>query len=344
MKTGFITDAFSTLGGLAAVAYGNPNYFREVKDQIFSSSATRFVDAHTPSDVFTSMVPSFGKITERVVSGLELEYGKDEEFTDYVDVELGPLWRDSIKSSFPIEFSRSLEGASTYDETLSSYLESSLSRVLRGFTEIENLTSSVLSHLNSDTALTKDLALISKVVTNNPQGKVSVPPKDSKVFLENSVELGSDYKGVEFAKAYLTPADYFSNVPIPGMTAPGMLPTDIKSSILQGYSGYPTGSKLESLFNPAGSVSIGDIKDPGAAMAPADTFMAASILGTFPKELQADRDIYSISLMGEQLNGYTTFDPSTMSNGELIDESLAPDMPLGEGVPGFLKDFIKTYG
>jgi hypothetical protein len=344
LKTGFVTDAFSTLGGLAAVAYGNPNYFREVKNQIFSTSSTRFVDAHSPSDVFLSMVPSFGKLTEKVVEGLEVEYQKDSEFTDYADVELGPTWRSKVKTSFPEEMARAIDSRSTYDENFSSYLESALARTIGNFSQIDQLASNVTAYLNSDLSVSRDLSLIAKVVTNNPLNKLSVPPKDSKVYLDNSVELGLDHRGVEFTKAYLTPSDYFSNVPIPGMVSPGLLPSSIRDSVVQGYEGYPKGFKLESLFNPVGATSIGDVANPDQAISSPDPFMAGSILGAFPEELQADRDIYSISLMGELLNGYTTFNPSDMSNGELLDESQTSGMPLGEGIPGFLKDFTKAYG
>ena len=52
--------------------------------------------------------------------------------------------------------------------------------------------------------------------------------------------------------------------------------------------------------------------------------------------------------MGEKLNGYTTFDPQTMSNGDLIDLSLVPTYeednkdPQG-GLPSASRNFTPAF-
>lgn len=344
LKTTFVTDSYSTLAGLASVAYGNPNYFREVKNQIYSTSPTKFVNTQSPSDVFSSMVPSFGKLTENIIDYLEDEYDKDGDFSDYVDITMGARWREEFKQFFSLELLRSMDNRSTYNENLSSYILYSLKQIMGDFEGAQDLALNIVLHLKSETAGGNDLSLITRTISNNPQNKISVPPKDARISLETGVELGLDHRGVEFIKGYLTPADYFANIPIPGMKTTSILPVNIRDSVIQGYTDYPVNSRLESLFNPSGAVSIEDISNPNEAIASTDPFMANSVLGTLPSELQADRDVYGISLMGELINGYTTFDPGTMSNGDLVDKALTPSTPPGSKLPGLLQEFVKAYG
>lgn len=281
---------------------------------------------------------------EEILDYLDDEYDKNESFSDYIDVTMGPAWRDEFRNLFPLELLRSMDDRSTYDETFTSYILHSFDRVMGDFEGTQSLVSDIVSYLESNMAAGEDLPLVIKTVTNNPQNKISLPPKDAKISLEDGVELGLDHRGVEFTKGYLTPEDYFADIPIPGMKTTSVLPVNIRDSVVQGYIDYPLDSRLESLFNPAGAMSVENISDPNVAIASADPFMASSVLGALPSELQADRDIYGISLMGELMNGYTTFDPATMSNGDLVDETLTPNTPSGSGLPGLLQEFVKAYG
>jgi hypothetical protein len=165
------------------------------------------------------------------------------------------------------------------------------------------------------------MALMTRVVSNNPQTKLSTPPLNSRIDLQNSLDLGSDYRGVEFTTGYITPQDYWNDVAYPGLSSGGT-PVTLRDSINQGYVGYPSRTPLEALFNPVGAQSVPE--DGIFIENTSPTNSSASYLNQFPDELQADRDVYSISLMGERLNGYTTFDPTTMSNGDLLDQSQVP--------------------
>jgi hypothetical protein len=186
-----------------------------------------------------------------------------------------------------------------------------------------------------------DVPLLARIVSNNPQTKLSVPPLDSRIDLESTADLGSDYRGVEFAVGYLTPQDYWNDVAYPGLTS-AVVPTALRDSIIQGYVGYSTSTPLESLFNPVGAQSVVDTGLPVESTSPTNS--PASYLSQFPEQLQADRDVYSISLMGEALNGYTSFDPATMSNGDLIDQSQVPQFEEQNADPmGGLTASARTF-
>ena len=104
MKTGYITDDFSTLGGLAAVAYGDPEYFREVQNQIYSSSVTRFLDTQRPSDIFESFFGTRESFVAIVLKSLEFQYLANNSLTDYVDIEFGPDWKEKVAGKLKTTF------------------------------------------------------------------------------------------------------------------------------------------------------------------------------------------------------------------------------------------------
>ena len=350
MKTGFVTDSFSSLGGLAAVAYGDVDYFREVQNQIYESSVSRFTDALRPSSAFESFLPNEDYFLDLVVDALQSEYDLGGDFADYADVTFGPFWQTKIRGTFARSLYAALDSASDYGLTLSDYVASALStsvfsRALAssqsGFKTIysadggevpsaEELKNEIVvvivEALRSDTLIGRDIDFVTRLVANNPQTKVSSPPPDAIVKLSTSVDLGLDYRGVEFVSAYLPPKDYYSNVAYPGFVGSTSLPVNFRDSILQGYVGYPSGLPLELVFNPVGAESVRnmDLTSPSSLLAPTDPFSAGSVLGDLPSLSQSDRNVYDISLIGPRMNGFLSFDPSTMSNGDYINSSLIP--------------------
>ena len=50
-KNNFLTDNLSTVGGLAAIAYGSSAYFQTVNDQIKQGSSTKELDYQLPSNI-----------------------------------------------------------------------------------------------------------------------------------------------------------------------------------------------------------------------------------------------------------------------------------------------------
>lgn len=314
MKTGYITDDFSTLGGLASVAYGDPEYFREVQNQIYFASPTRFLDIQRPSDIFESFLGSRKSFKNVVLEAMENQYEADQLFADYVDVEFGADWREVVLPRIEGEFFDSLDSTEAYGLSLSDYVGLVTEQLLPNNPSQEKLISAISETAISQPKTGKDIELMSKVVSNNPQTKLSIPPLNARVDLSNSADLGYDNRGVEITSGYITPQQYWNDVAYPGMTG-SIMPTGLKDSVSNGYVGYLSSAPLEQLFNPVGAQSVSD--------APTSVY-DPSIFGQFPDELQGDRDVFSVSLMGEKLNGYTTFDPATMSNGDFLDTSQVP--------------------
>lgn len=318
MKTGYVTDDFSTLGGLAAVSYGDPEYFREVQNQIYSQSPTKFLNTQRPSDIFESFFGTKEYFMGIVLSALEAQYSNDVDFTNYVDINLGADWKAEIISSLEESFFEALDSVEKYGLSLSDYVGLAVRSSLPKLADSSKITEAITSKVSEDPKVGADAYLIAKIASNNPQTKISVPPSGARIDLESSVDLGADYRGVDFSSGYISPRDYWNNVAFPGITSTS-ISTDLLSSVRSGYVGYLSSAPLEALYNPLGALSVSGITPGSSGSVP-----ASSILSQFPDNFQADRDVYAISLMGEKFNGFTTFDPATMSNGDLMDTSLVP--------------------
>ena len=350
MKIGYITDDFSTLAGLASVAYGSVDSFREVQNQIINSSPTKVFDAQLPSDIFQSFLISEDYFNEVVMDSLLEEYSNNEEFADYIDEELGVNWVTKTKTSLLKDLYLEINSFSGYGNGLEGYLSNSLKYLFPGYTDIQDLSREIISSIMSDPALGDDIKLISSVVANNPHTKISTPPKNTTVPLLESIDLDKDFRGVSFVTGYLTPQDYFSEVAYPGFENTSSVPSTFKDSVLDGYVGYPSNISLETIFNPSGAESLRDIPTAIASvLSDSDIWNAASVLGQLsdiPGLDKGDTDIYEISLIGPRVNNLLTFDPATMSNGDYFDTSALPkilNVDKEDGVPMSSRNFSNTF-
>ena len=325
MKTGFVTDAFSTLGGLAAVAYGDVDQFREVQNQIVQNSVTRAFDLQRPSEVFLSSFPSEGIFIEEVLAAVLAEYDLSDSLETYIDSTWGPRWEEKFKSEFLTAFKYQLDSTTSYGVSLQEYIFKALEAVFNGFLGNESLSRSVLQKLSSDQVTGPDVELFGRVSSNNPLNKISTPPPNSIIKLENTTGLSSDYRGVSFSSGYLPPPDYYSEVAYPSLVDRVGGPS-FKEAVLDGYVGYPQLPALfESYFNPAGAQSLQNVDISYSGDTPWSA--SSSILGELmnaPGLSRADQQIYDVSIMGAKLNGFTSFDPKTMSNGDYFNGSLLP--------------------
>ena len=318
MKTGYVTDDFSTLGGLAAVSYGDPEYFREVQNQIYSQSPTKFLNTQRPSDIFESFFGTKERFMEIVLSALETQYSDSIDFANYADINHGADWREEIIPVLRKGFFETLDSVEKYGLSLSDYIGLAIKSSLSSVTNSDEIVKAITSRVLEEPGVGVDARLIAQAVSNNPQTKISIPPSGARIDLESSVDLGTDYRGVEFSSGYISPGDYWNNIAFPGLTNTSV-PGNLIKSVTNGYVGYLSSTPLEALYNPTGALSVSGIPSGGIGSMP-----ISSILSQFPDTLQADRDVYAVSLMGEKFNGFTTFDPATMSNGDLIDTSLVP--------------------
>ena len=350
MKVGYITDDFSTLAGLASVAYGSADSFREVQNQVINSSPTKVFDTQLPSDIFQSFLVSEDHFINVIMDSLIEEYSDNEEFADYTDESLGVDWVAKIKTLLLKDLYSEINSQSQYGNKLENYFLNSLKNLFPGYENTQDLTDKVISAILSDPALGDDIKLISSVVANNPHTKISTPPKNTVIPLDESIDLDKDYRGVSFITGYLTPQDYFSEVAYPGFENASSVPSTFKDSVLDGYVGYPSNISLETIFNPSGAESLRDIPMAiSSVLSDSDVWNAASVLGQLgdiPGMDQGEQKIYEISLIGPRVNNLLTFDPATMSNGDYFDTSALPkilNIDKEDGVPMSSRNSSNTF-
>jgi len=350
LKIGYITDDFSTLSGLASVAYGSADSFREVQNQVIGASPTRAFDVQRPSDIFQSFLGSETYFVNVVLDAIQTEYDLEEEFTDYIDEKLGADWLTKIRSLLLKDLFSEMDSLSGYGNKLKNYLVNTLGYLLPGYEEISQLGDKILLSITSDPALGKDIDFIASVVGNNPHTKLHTPPSNTTVALIDNIDLDKDFRGISFPTGYLTPQDYYSGVAYPGFENSSSVPTTFKDSVLDGYVGYPSGISLESVFNPAGAESIRDLASTfSSVLTDSDIWNAASVLGeleNIPGLDKGDRDIYEISLIGPRINNFLTFDPATMSNGDYFDTGSLPKIlnaDKEDGVPMSSRNSSNTF-
>ena len=327
MKTAYLTDEFSTLGGLGAVAYRDPEFFREVQNQIYFNSPTQFVDIQRPSDTFESFLGNRKTITQRALNVLESNYAADGEVTDYLDVNAGPDWRQTFSKRFYPTLQSQLDSNSSYNVSLAQHVSTVLGAIFPRLPNQE-IALQIVEQLEGINTSPTGAKLAATLAGNNPQTKLSVPPPNSKVPLDSSVNLGLDYRGVSFATGYSTLEDYWGNIPYPGMSSPSVIPATLRESVLGGLVGYSSSNPLEAAYNPIGA---GSIVSSGLRSSEAinfsDPFGSGFILGEIPFSNTGDTDVYSISLIGETLNGLTTFDPTPPPSPQFAKQN--PDVDGG---------------
>lgn len=351
MKTGYVTDDFSTLSGLASVAYGNADLFREVQNQIISNSPTRVFDSQRPSDILQSFLPSRDYFFELVKNFLSIQYQQDDILADYLDGTFGPDWITEIPKDLSKEIFLELDSGNQYGQTIEDYTYKAFERIFIGYQNISNLTNDLVSSINSDPIIGVDIPLVTKISANNPRNKISSPPSNTVIPLLQSIDLDKDYRGVSFATGYLSPQNYFSEIAYPGFESTSSItPVTFKDSVIDGYVGYPSNINLESIFNPAGAESLRDLGlKINSVLSGSDIWNASSILGDLTDIAglaQSDRDIYEISLIGPRINNLLTFDPATMSNGDYFDTSNLPAILNSDkenGVPMSSRKFSNTF-
>jgi len=351
LKTGYITDDFSTLSGLASVAYGNTDLFREVQNQIINNSPTKVFDSQRPSDVFQSFLVSKDYFFELITSSLLNQYQQNEFFADYIDEIFGADWAIKFSEDLSKEFFLEIDADSQYGKGIEDFLSKAFNRLFVGYEDIPSLVEEVVFSIDSDHMLTSDVSFITKIAANNPKNKISIPPSNTTISLSQNIDLDKDHRGISFATGYISPQSYYSDIAYPGFeSTSSTTPVTFKDSVLDGYVGYPANILLESIFNPSGAESLRDIPSAiTSILSGSDIWNSTSVLGdlaNIPGLSQSDRDIYEISLIGPRINNFLTFDPSTMSNGDYFDVSNLPKIlnsDKEDGLPMSSRNFSNTF-
>ena len=286
-KNNFLTDNLSTVGGLAAIAYGSSTYFQTVSDQVRQTSVTKELDRQLPSHALLDYVGTEEFLYDVFYSAIKKEYDSDAILTDFIDLYTGGKEEFSRKYLELVIFN--INKISDYSENYSSLLYGAFEETLRFYSETTDLVvdyDNVIDSINqtflSSEYLGKDIAKVITLLLNNPMVKISKAPPDSVVSLYASPRQEKDYKGVKRDTAYLTKSQYYNNTAY--ITKNG----SIKRSIIEGYVGYPVFALIgESLYNPEGVEDV-DLDS-----------VSSSVLSSLTSDVNlspAEKQIYSINL------------------------------------------------
>lgn len=243
----YLTDQFTSAGGLAAVAYGSSTFFNTVSDQVKSSSKTRALDYQLPSNLLLDYLGSEQVLIDMLNTSLLKEYNKNSEFTDFIDINcsLGLFCKELSKN-----FLKTINKKSTYSETTFSLLEEAFNETERFFTkedfEIDSkyISEKIIEEFYLVDYLGSDIEKVVSLAINNPKTKITNVVPDTIVSLSVTSLQSKDYNGVDRNVGTISPEKYYSQE---GYNLSG---ESIKNSALQGYVGYPLVSLLgESLLN-----------------------------------------------------------------------------------------------
>lgn len=322
----YATDGYSTLGGLAAVAYGDSEYFREVKNQIHALSPTKTFDSNLPSSAISSLFGEGDQVRSHIQTALEELGSEPGDFKDWVDVTKdslgGDLWAANLSSKVESEFFNSFDNNNDYYKSLDDYVRNAIFNIPNVTIPsglIPELVEKVSSILRQDAGAGSDLDEMVGIVNNNPLTKLDNAPPDTILPLSTSVSLSDDYRGVPFQTGYLNLIDYFTNVAYPKSNGDSTnLPSTLKDSAMQGYVGYSPYS-LEALYNPGLAENMTDFSQ---SMLP----IALSQLDSTKSMLQPDSSVYNISLLALDLAGFTS--------GAELDMSMMPKYDEKNSDPG----------
>lgn len=323
----YLTDSWSTISGLAAVAYGSPGRYQDVANQVRRKSVLGFLGPTPPSDIIANVLKP-----EHIVSALQGEYVMGEGFTEYVDTgsktvtEIGNKLYENIVQAYN-EFG-------TYESSLTDALE----YVSEGLgINNQRVKDKLLASVS-------DLELFSRMAANVPTNKLDKLPAGTRIDLDDSVNLDTDQNGIALTTGYLTPDQYWNEVAYPGVgSTADNLPNTFVTSLTEGYKGYATLQPLDDLLRPglAALVSLADINDlrnVARSVAGIGTVSTAKDLTGLGRLSPADEAMYDLDLSEiiVERNGYTVYDPLIDSNGDFIDPVNIPDynaLNVDSGLP-----------
>jgi hypothetical protein len=314
----YFTDSWSTISGLASVAYGSPDRYPEVANQVRRKSPASFLENVLPSDVIKE-----GLSEADLATVLQAEYDKDGKFADFVDSQSLSV-QELAKKFFPL-IVKGFDENSSYQWSLTSVFD-----YVMGETGIDPQAVK-----NALLSLKSDLETYSSMAVNVPSNKLDKVPPGTLISLKESVSLSEDQNGINITTGYLIPSDYYNEVAYPGSQS------NLLDSVIEGYKTYPTLSLLDNVFTPDLNQvvntddlsSLNNVSRSIAGLGTLDTIKDLTGIGSMS---DADRAMYEVDLTSIviDLNGYTIYDPLTDSNGDFIDTNLIPDYNSQNSDPG----------
>jgi hypothetical protein len=255
-KSNFLTDSFSTTGGLAAVAYGSSSFFPAVADQIKRGSKTKALDSQRPSQVFLDFVGTKNFVLDVFKSVIQSEYDSEGIITDFIDLYASDV---NVFSTELLEtFLFSIDEYSSYSISPSTIIFDSIEKTIYKFNASSDLEidSAILSSKIEEEFIKfgyvgEDVSNVLVLVINNPNTKITSAPPDDLIQLDIQGVSTKDSRGVDRVYGTISPVDYYNGIAYKNEGS------SIKKSIIQGYVGYPLVSLLgESLLNPDGYENV----------------------------------------------------------------------------------------
>jgi hypothetical protein len=270
-KSNFLTDKFSTTGGLAAVAYGSSTLFQTVADQIKRRSKTKALDSQRPSHAFLDFVGTKKFVLDVFKSVIQSEYDAGEIITDFIDLYATDV--DTFSSALLEVFLGSIDEYSTYSISPSTIFSDSVEKTTYSFNEKSELeidSRDIAKKLEQEFInfgyVGEDVSTILIFLINNPNTKITSAPPDTLVSLDVKGISSKNAKGVDRRYGTIPPKDYYAGVAYRNEGS------SLRRSITEGYVGYPLVSLLgESLLNPdsyenidleySGSLALNNLPD-----------------------------------------------------------------------------------
>jgi hypothetical protein len=321
----YVTDSWSSLTGLASVAYGSPLRHPEVANQVIATSPVGgMVNSMTPASLLEQHVKE-GVVREV----LQSVYEGGGEFARYVDKPGNSV--EGVAKKLHRQLLTGFGEMSSYETSLAGVVNYLGVPGLDGERVVREMEKKV-----------PDLAVYSGLAASVPSRKPDKLPAGANIPLSDSISLGTDYRGVNLSTGYLTPEQHFSGVAFPGAgrTAEN-LPDTILQSLREGYLGYATLQPLESLLRPglASLISLADVQNVKnvsrsvAGLGTIGTIRDFTGIGALSAADQAMYDVDLSSLIAD-INGYTTYQPEINSNGDFMTPlPTTPNADPGQGLP-----------
>ena len=286
-KNNFLTDNLSTVGGLAAIAYGSSAYFQTVTDQVRQNSSTRELDYQLPSNALLDYTGTDKFVYDIFYAAVEEEYNSGTTLTDFVDINTSgeKEFSEKLLEVFVYNINR----LSDYQDNYSSLVEEAIEETIYCFDgetdleiDIDSLSQKIHNGFLNSEYLGRDIAKVVTLLIRYPKTKIAAAPPDSIVSLYASPKQDKDFRGVDMYCGYLTKSQYYGNI--------GYIEKDgsIRKSVSEGYVGYPAVTLIcESLYNSDSSENIilRDLSD--SSESPFDSGVRFSA---------TERRIYSINL------------------------------------------------
>lgn len=286
-KNNFLTDNLSTVGGLAAIAYGSSAYFQTVTDQVRQDSSTRELDYQLPSNALLDYTGTDKFVYDIFYAAVEEEYDSGTTLTDFVDINTSgeKEFSEKLLEIFLYNINR----LSDYQDNYSSLVDEAIEETIYYFNretdlevDIDSLAQKIHNGFLNSEYLGRDIAKVVTLLIRNPKTKIASAPPDSIVSLYASPRQDKDFRGVDTYCGYLTKSQYYADIGYVEKNG------SIRRSVAEGYVGYPAVTLIgESLYNSDSSDNI-SLKDL--------SYSSGSLFDSGVRFSATERQIYSINL------------------------------------------------